>query len=113
MGQNLKDYLAEELSKQRSAILDRRLAHEASLQQLAGDPEIELEERAQEDRIATVLDSIEDRDQERLHEIESALERLASGDFACDHCRRPIEDERLRADPTVRLCAECASRRKI
>ena len=110
MDQNLKNYLAEELSKQRSALLGRRSVHEESFQQLAGEREIELEERAQEDRIAAVLESLEDRDHERLREIESALERLAAGDFACGNCGRPIEDERLRADPTVRLCAECASR---
>jgi RNA polymerase-binding transcription factor DksA len=112
MDQNLKDYLAEELSKQRRAILDRRSAHRASFEQLANEREIEMEERAQEDRIAAVLDSLEGRDQERLREIESALERLASGDFACDNCGQPIEDERLRANPTMWLCAECASRRE-
>src|SRR5918995_4575182 len=83
MDQNLKNYLAEELSKQRSALLGRRSVHEESFQQLAGEREIELEERAQEDRIAAVLESLEDRDHERLREIELALERLAAGDFAC------------------------------
>jgi RNA polymerase-binding transcription factor DksA len=112
MDQNLKDYLAEELGKRRSAIIERRTAHETSFAELADDREIELEERAQEDRIAAVLDSLEDRDQEQLREIESALERVAAGDFACDNCQRPIEEERLWADPTVRLCAECASRRE-
>jgi RNA polymerase-binding transcription factor DksA len=110
MDQNLKNYLAEELGKQRSALLDRRSAHEVSFQQLAGEREIKLEERAQEDRIAAVLDSLEDRDHERLREIESALERLAAGDVACDNCGRPIEEERLRAGPAARFCAECASR---
>jgi RNA polymerase-binding transcription factor DksA len=80
------------LGKQRSAILDRRSAHEGSFQELAGDREIEREERAQEERIAAVLDSLEERDHERLREIESALERLAAGDFACDNCGRPIEE---------------------
>ena len=79
------------MGKQRSAILDRRAAHEVSFQQLAGEREIELEERAQEDRIAAVLDSLEERDHERLREIESALEGLAAGDFASDNCGRPIE----------------------
>ena len=110
MDQNLKNYLAEELGRQRSAILDRRSAHGVSFQEIAGEREIELEERAQEDRIAAVLDSLDDRDNERLREIESALERLAAGDCACDNCGRPLEEERLRADPTARFCAECASR---
>lgn len=112
MDQNLKDYLAEELGKRRSAIIKRRTAHETSFAELVDDREIELEERAQEDRMAAVLDSLEDRDQEQLREIESALERVAAGDFACDNCQRPIEEERLWADPTVRLCAECTSRRE-
>jgi RNA polymerase-binding transcription factor DksA len=110
MDQKLRDDLAEELGKRRSAILQRRTAHQASFEQLASDREIELEERAQEERIATVLDTLEDRSQEELREIESALERLAAGDFACNSCGRPIEEERLRAAPTVRFCAECARR---
>ena len=80
------------MGKQRSAIVDRRAAHEVSFQQLASRRrEIELEERAQEDRIAAILDSLEERDHERLREIESALEGLAAGDFASDNCGRPIE----------------------
>jgi hypothetical protein len=67
MDQNLKDYLAEELGKRRSAIIERRTAHETSFEP-ADDREIELEERAQEDRIAAVLDSLEDRNQEQLRD---------------------------------------------
>jgi hypothetical protein len=44
--------LAEELGKRRSAIIERRTAHETSFAELSDDREIELEERAQEDRIA-------------------------------------------------------------
>jgi Prokaryotic dksA/traR C4-type zinc finger/BON domain len=68
-----------------------------------------LEERAQEERIAGFLDQLADRDQEQLREIDIALERLAAGDFNCENCGRSIEGERLRANPTVRFCAECAS----
>ena len=110
MDQKLKDYLAEELVKRRRAIIERRAAHETSFEELANNREIELEERAQEDRMAAVLESLDDSDEERLREIETALERLAAGDFACENCGRPIEEDRLRADPTVRLCAECARR---
>jgi RNA polymerase-binding transcription factor DksA len=110
MDQNLRNHLAEELGKQRSAILQRRSANEASSEQLESNREIELQERAQEERIVAVLDNLEDRDQERLREIDSALERLAAGDLTCENCGRSIEEERLRVNPTLRFCAECASR---
>lgn len=66
--QNLRDYLAEELGKRRSAILRRRAAHEAGSKEAQESQEIELEERAQEERIAGFLDQLADRDQEQLRD---------------------------------------------
>lgn len=43
-----------------------------------------------------------------LAQVDSALERLESDEFGlCEACRVPIENERLLADPTARVCLEC------
>lgn len=45
-----------------------------------------------------------------LQRIESALQRLDSGDFGyCLRCDENIALERLECDPSVTLCIECAS----
>lgn len=45
-----------------------------------------------------------------LRGIAAALARMASGDFGhCQGCDEPIEENRLRFDPTVAMCIDCAS----
>jgi DnaK suppressor protein len=47
----------------------------------------------------------------QLREIDAALRRMADGSFGeCRHCEEPIDSRRLDADPTARLCIDCASR---
>lgn len=43
----------------------------------------------------------------QLDEVDSALDRLASGGYGlCETCHDPIEPERLAADPLVRFCLD-------
>ena len=52
-------------------------------------------------------------DQARAHlaDIETALQRLADGEYGnCELCGRPIGAERLAARPAARRCIDCASR---
>ena len=45
-----------------------------------------------------------------LRDIAAALARMESGDFGhCQGCDEPIEENRLRFDPTVALCIDCAN----
>lgn len=45
---------------------------------------------------------------ERLADINEALQRIADGTFGiCQHCHRRIPLARLRALPTARLCIDC------
>ena len=40
-----------------------------------------------------------------LHEVDSALERFATGQYGiCERCDETVEDERLLADPLTRVC---------
>jgi len=48
------------------------------------------------------------RDEETLHEIDEALDRIAGGTFGiCEDCEKPIPKTRLRAIPFARLCVDC------
>jgi DnaK suppressor protein len=49
----------------------------------------------------------------RLREIDAALRRIAEGSYGeCGRCEEPIDPRRLHADPTARLCIDCASSRE-
>ena len=46
----------------------------------------------------------------QLREIDAALKRIDEGGYGdCERCERPINPRRLDADPTARLCIDCAS----
>jgi len=46
-----------------------------------------------------------------LQELEFALRRIRQGTYGlCIHCGGLIEPERLRANPVVQLCSQCAAR---
>jgi len=46
----------------------------------------------------------------QLREIDAALRRIEDGSYGeCERCEKPINPRRLDADPTARLCIDCAS----
>jgi DnaK suppressor protein len=46
--------------------------------------------------------------QERLHDVDRALERLAAGTYGiCERCGKPIAPARLEALPFATLCIDC------
>jgi DnaK suppressor protein len=54
---------------------------------------------------------IERRREVELARIDSALERLAEGDYGdCVTCGEAIEQQRLELDPAIPLCLGCARR---
>ena len=47
----------------------------------------------------------------QLREIDAALRRIDEGSYGdCARCDEPINPRRLDADPTARLCIDCASK---
>ncbi len=47
----------------------------------------------------------------QLREIDAALRRIDDGSYGdCQDCEEPIDPRRLEADPTARLCIDCASK---
>ena len=103
------DALAEELHQRRLAIVGGVDNTEGELKNITEEQEAELEEEAQKDRIATVLEHLSNRDRQTLEEIDEAILRIVQGTYGkCISCGRYIALERLRAVPTTRLCIDCA-----
>jgi DnaK suppressor protein len=47
----------------------------------------------------------------QLREIDAALRRIDEGGYGdCERCEEAINPRRLDADPTARLCIDCASK---
>ncbi|HEY3304992.1 MAG TPA: TraR/DksA family transcriptional regulator [Candidatus Binatia bacterium] len=107
------DSLAEELQRRRLLILGDMDATQGELKTIAQEREPELEEDAQKERIATVLERLSDRDKQTLDEIDEALQRIVDGTYGkCASCGEYIALARLRALPTTRLCIACARARE-
>ncbi len=103
------DSLAEELHRRRLAIVGGVDNVEGELKNITQEQEPELEEEAQKDRIATVLEHLSNRDRQALEEIDEAIQRIVQGTYGkCLSCGRYIALARLRAVPTTRLCIDCA-----
>jgi RNA polymerase-binding transcription factor DksA len=101
--------LAQALRRQRAAVLKQFFDAEADLRAIGEDREPELEERAQEERAARVLASLDDRSLREITEIHSALQRIIDGTYGkCLDCGRDIPRARLQAVPSAGSCVECA-----
>jgi DnaK suppressor protein len=104
-----REALAAELRRRRAALLKEVADTEADLAWIAEDREPELEEVAQEQRLARLLARLDDRGLAAVQEIEAALRLIIAGTYGiCVECGEDIAVARLRALPTATLCIECA-----
>lgn len=109
MNKQTRDSLERKLRKQRKEILKEVADTASGLEFLAEDRESELEERAQEERLAKLLASLDVRGRRAVEEIDAALQRMSDGGYGkCVGCRKSIPVARLRALPTTRHCVDCA-----
>jgi DnaK suppressor protein len=80
-----------------------------------GDYETNFEEiGTDKDDNATEVDqyignvSVETSLEKQLQEVLAALERMEKGTYGfCDNCKKEIDIERLRANPSARTCIKC------
>ena len=101
------------LRNQRKGFLEKFRRAEEDLGFIAEDRESELEERAQEERSARLLASLDDRTVRAVREIDAALQRLVDGKYGiCETCGKRIRDARLRALPATRFCKNCSDQRE-
>lgn len=109
MDKRTRDSLERKLREQRNEILKEVADAEAGLEFLAEDRESELEERAQEDRMAKLLAGLDLRGRRAVEEIDLALQRVSAGGYGtCLRCGERIPVARLRALPATRYCVDCA-----
>src|SRR2546425_3945818 len=63
---------------------------------------------ASEERNREINLILSDRDRDKLHAIEDALERIEAGSYGiCEMCEEEIAPERLEALPFTPLCVTC------
>ncbi len=109
MDQKIVQSFGALLRKQRKDLLEEFRRAEEDLQFIAEDRESEIEERAQEERSARLLSSMDDRTLHAVQEIDAALQRLVDGKYGvCEVCGRKIKSARLRALPATRFCKDCS-----
>jgi RNA polymerase-binding transcription factor DksA len=75
-----------------------------------GTPEDIREFDSTSDRIEeiTTNESILETLEERLREINTALEKIEKGNFGiCDICKKDIEHDKLKANPATTRCMSC------
>ena len=106
---------AEQMGKIRELLIRKRdevfeahkLSEEARL--ILSEHEIEPEEDAQNEAIADVLATLDEREQKEIQAINRALERMDLGEYgACEVCGKEIEVERLEAIPYTTVCSKHA-----
>jgi RNA polymerase-binding protein DksA len=111
MDQHTLDCFAQKLRRRRADLAARAGQTEEELQNLPAEEESEWADSALEEDTKHVLGRLDSREAAALREIDRALERVAQGTYGiCMNCGRAVTLERLRALPTARLCADCASR---
>ena len=87
--------------------LSRREEHSETL---AGDLQPEIEEHAQTEVASGITETLGERQQDRLGNIDEALARIEAGSYGeCQNCGLTIGQERLEANPTTTFCGDCAS----
>ncbi len=95
--------LQVEVREAREAATERPPATAREVQ----DPDVDAEERFRHG-----LEHVDlRRDQEELHAIQQAQERMADGSYgSCIDCGQPIPFERLKAQPSASRCIVCQTR---
>ena len=105
--------LEKELMRKQDTILKELMATERGLDSFAEERESELYEAAQEELLARVLRQLGGRAKQQLNEIETALARIAGGEYGvCGDCEEDIPLARLRVMPAAEYCVACASKRE-
>ena len=105
--------VAKALHERREALFREVEETEAGLRFIAEDRESELEERAQEERLAQLFARLDVRGKREIEEIDAALVRIDDGTYGvCTGCGGHIADARLRALPHTPLCLDCAQARE-
>jgi len=87
----------------------KQLAHLEMGRDAQKERVIELGDAAQKEDLVRLLDHLVGRGNEKVREIDLALERITAGKYGiCEICEKRIEKRRLEAVPVTRFCRKCA-----
>ena len=101
--------LSDQLQRERRALIEE--VSNQALRAISEAREPEIEEEAQQERDSRALERLDQRQQGWLRDIDDALARIEASTYGtCANCRKPIEEDRLRFNPTTILCSECSER---
>ena len=99
----------DKLLARRSQLLHRFQYANELADELAGDHNAEVIDRANDHWDAHVLSKLGDAETRQLSQVIAALRRLADGSYGtCVRCQRRIERGRLDTVPEATHCASCA-----
>ena len=102
--------MTDRLQQERHGLIDKLSRPGEPSENLTGDLQPELEEHAQTEVASGITEALEERQQDRLGNIDDALARIEAGTYGeCQDCGRPIGEDRLEANPTTTFCGDCAS----
>jgi RNA polymerase-binding protein DksA len=109
MEQATIDEIQARLEEER-ALVERQLAEQGASP--GGDVEVAVDEGFADSAQATMERSHQlafiEKLRDQHEEIVAALGRIQEGTYGlCEHCGRQIDEERLEAIPTSRLCVSC------
>jgi DnaK suppressor protein len=106
--------VTDPLQRERRALIDELWRQQELSKKLAGDLQPEIEEQTQTEVVSGITEALEERQQDRLGNIDEALARIEAGTYGkCQNCGQPIGEERLEANPTTTFCADCASEEEV
>ncbi len=105
----------EKLEKYRKLLLDRQReilsnagASTEDIDQLQATPAADWVDRVSVDSAVSSMIARESGISRELEEIRVALQKINEGTYGiCERCGKAINEERLEAIPTARLCRDC------
>ncbi len=100
--------IRNKLLLKRTEIFDRRKIIDEAWRNLNAR-EVEVEERAQNEKMSLGLEDLDTRSRDELNAIDEALKRLELGTYGlCESCGDQISMDRLEAIPWTVVCSRCA-----
>lgn len=108
-GEAFLDHFRRRLIEEREEILHRLEGLREELKGIEETPR-ELEEWAQEEKDREILIRLEERENEELRRIQTALGLIDQGEYGtCQVCGKPIPKVRLEELPTAFGCIDCST----
>ncbi|MDW7774514.1 MAG: TraR/DksA C4-type zinc finger protein [Desulfobulbaceae bacterium] len=108
MNEKQKQMFEAQLLGLRDELIQKRMEIDRSWKDLHGK-EIEFEENATNEYLASGLGLLDEQEERRIEEIDQALDRLRENVYdVCVSCGKTISEKRLQAVPWTTKCAKCA-----